>query len=264
METLSSLIHTIWDDINQDMEAIPISNIEYEVCALVNKLYDPNYFNNQKKNKIGNYDSNKPLIQKHKNTVSCDAKIIKICKLLLIDNIDPLDMIFVNAYYRRILRAKLEMDFMNGLVSPGLVITYYSNYMIDEYICDTLRYLKVICNFLGIKSTIHENQSFKIDKLLPSLFWNNISEKFINLFGENKINYIEKDDDIEINSVDKAIFIENRIEIRRIQILKMLNNIFHTWSGSLLIYENDLVRVIPAIYIQRMTPKVCFNFKKGQ
>lgn len=259
---------TIWDDINNDTDVIVISNINYNPTSLSNSTYEVIDNRKQKraltrKNKQL-HDDYESIIQ-HKHQIDNDDDIDLLIKILFkqdeLANISSLDKVFLNCYYRKLLRSKLERDFIGKELLPGLIITSYSNYLIDQMIVLTLRYFRIICNYLGIPSTT-DSAVFSIDKLYMPSFWSSMSEKFVHVFGETLIN------PIEFNRFQHDI-IPNNIGSDKsddqIQVFVFLNTIFYVWSGSGLILLNNpeiqdetniMVKVVPATYITRMLPKL--------
>ena len=248
------MLSTIWDDINNNAEAIVITDIPYHCGSLSNILYeildDKEKFRNIIKNNniVGLY-SDIPLIQSHRNIIMNDTHLLDITRELFkskeIPNISATDYLFINSYYRKILRAKLERDNLD--LCKGLIIT--NDAETDIYIIKTLQLLKITCKFLGITSTTHR-ESFHMDKLISCTFWSNMSEKFISLFGEDRIEVIEE----YISNSTFGDVLAN--DILRTRVMVLLNVIFNIWSGSTLISEGDTITVVPATYITRMVSKL--------
>lgn len=244
------MLSTIWDDIDNDCDAITITEINYKYGSLSNNIYEVLY--NKAKLKIL-LKNNKGLfsqiqsIQAHKDTIISNPKVLNILPQLFsannIVNITAIDLLFINCYYRKLLRGKLEKDLIGKGLPTGLIIT--DNAENDVYIVETLRLLRVICNFLNVSSTTDEN-SFHIDKIDNLIFWSSISEKFLRLFGEERITVVKE----YIDSLpDSELYVGSRTEI-----MVLLNVIFNMWSGSTLVVEKDTVKIIPATYMKRMLP----------
>lgn len=255
------MLSTIWDDIDNELEAIVISDIKYHPTSLSNNIYEILHDSTSrhkilKSNKIKGLYSNLQLIQDHRDIIHSDEKISKVIQLLFkTSDITSTDKLFINSYLRKLLRAKLELDFADKELVIGQIITGYSNELTDISIMKTLKLLRLICKFLGIKSTF-ESGTFSKDKLYMPSFWNSISCKFFELFGESKINVIDVDDPIELTTIDAVTLSAKQREIRETQVLMLLNNIFNIWCGSTLMIEHDMVKVVPALFVTRLLTKL--------
>lgn len=258
------MLSTIWEDIDNDAEAIVLTDTKYKPTSLSNKLYEildsrDNRRKALKQNTIHGLYSDLHLISKHRDNIMKDEILNMLVESLfkkeVATSITELDRIFLNSYCRRLLRAKLEEDYLDKDLVPGQIITEYINEETDAAIVETLRVLRVVCKFLGIRSTI-EPGSFSIDKLYVPAFWHSVSAKFVKLFGEVRIEVIDEDDDIPLKSMDAMNMKDGQKKIRQGQVLMLLNTIFNSWSGSILIVDKDIVKVVPATYINRMLPKL--------
>jgi len=241
------MISTIWDDINCCMPAIFITDPNYKLSSLTDVLYIIED-NPQKKQRMIKHsgvtrlfkDLNK--IKIHSGLLAKDENITALIHTLFkyeeIKTITPLDRVFLNSYFRRLLRAKLEENLSNSELVAGLVITCYENHEIDRAIVETLRVLRIICRYLGIESTTHDI-CFDISKLDHTCFWSSVSAKFIILYGEDRIAFVDPD-----------------MPFNRSIIITLLNTIFDLWSGSSVQINGDKVKVIPATYVTRMLPKL--------
>lgn len=230
----------IWDDIDNEADIIPISMFNYDSKYLTNNLYDILSNRNNRRSFINKNKSSKPDIKKiidHTNLIKTDVSInnliTHIFKKEQIDEITSIDKLFINVFYRKILRAKLESDFLNKELPKGLIITWKN---IDYQIVSTLRIIRIICNFLEIKSTISE-EFFSINKLDKNIFWIDISNKLINLFGENTVFLID-----ETSTRDNVFF--------------LLNIVFDKWSGTMLLVDNDIIKLKPSLYVKRLINKI--------
>ncbi len=239
------MLDTIYDDINYDAEAITITDINYEPGSLTNNLYniiEDKDFRQKilKKNKVKGLYKDLYQIQTHMSQIDSDEKIqtllTNLFKQTEIGSITALDKIFINCYYRHILRAKLELDFIGKEYHQGLILTKYSNIELDAILTKTLGTLRVICNYLGLKSTTTAG-TFSIEKLDNNILWPCVGSIFIELFGETRIPDIGN-------------------EFNRIYVFMLLNCIFNTWSGSVLSHDNEIVTIIPATYVTRMVFKL--------
>lgn len=248
-----SLLSSIWQDIDHAAEAIVVSDITYDPTSLSNSIYKIIDDREQrhkllKNNKVKGLYRDLDAIRQHRNNISNDPVVSLLIRQLFaaedLPSITELDYVYVNAYYRKLLRAQLEMNYIDKDLTLGLVITEYSNTNIDLAIMKTLRLLRVICKFLGITSTIQE-VTISADKLYNTTFWSNISEKFVEIFGEDRIEVIsEPDNEVE----DKTLC--------GVQALMLLNVIFNTWSGTTLIIKDKNVTIIPATFVLRLLPKL--------
>lgn len=256
------MLTTIWDDINHDAEAILILDADYKLSSLSNIIYD--IIDDKKRRRKVIKESKTPglygdieAIRSHRNLLISNQYIKMLIdgmfKLEHIASISPLDRVFLNAYYRRLLRAKIERDYIGKELVSGLIVTDYTNGDVDVTLVKTLRILRIVCKFLGITSTTHE-QTFDISKLYDPIFWNSVSSNFLYLFGENRITVVDEDDPLDINSMEALMMIECQKKTRQSQVLLLLNVIFNTWSGTMLVAVGDSIKVIPATYISRMLP----------
>ena len=275
------MLSTIWDDINREAEAIVIRDTKYNPGSLSNILYD--VIDNRTKRRQAILTSKvkgifKELgdIRSHRSQLENDENITMLIDALFKpeerDSITPLDRVFLNSYYRRLLRAKMEQDLIGKELPLGLIVTQYTNHETDVALVTTLRYLRIICRYLGIQSTI-DTASFPVEKLYMPSFWPSISEKFVGLFGETRITPIESDDELPDNNLEAIMLFNAQKQVRQAQVLMFLNVIFNAWSGSILSLDdttstkskNDrnttedhptIVRLVPATYVTRMLPKL--------
>ena len=255
-EALSPLA-TIWEDIEQGCESITLSEINYDPRYLNNTLYQlmdekklqRKLFRDQKswsRQSLRNLNVIQPVdikrIRKHcARSGKSEFMPLLISALIRpeeVNSIEPLDKVFLNSYYRRLLRAKLEQSMKGKELTPGLIVTHYGNHDADLAIMTTLRLLRVMCRHLGIESTT-ERKCFSIDKLDMPAFWTSMAEKFLPLFGEERVEPLTELEQGDMLSV--AMFI---------------NSIFRTWSGTEIELNRGMVEVIPATYITRMLPKM--------
>lgn len=258
------MLSTIWEDIDNEAEAIVLTDTKYQPTSLSNKLYE--IINDKearhkvlKGNKIRGLYADLSAIQEHEKVVMKDETLSMLVESLFkkedVASITALDRIFLNSYCRRLLRAKLEKDFNGKELVKGQVVTEYTNGETDAAIVETMQLLRVICRYLGIGSTI-EPGSFTQDKLYMPSFWFSISSKFVNLFGETRIQVIEKDEEFPLTSAEAMSLSSGQQQIRESQVFMLLNIVFNTWSGSTLVIEKDIVKVVPATYVNRMLPKL--------
>jgi hypothetical protein len=163
----------------------------------------------------------------------------------------------LNAYYRRIIRARLEYDYQGQQLLPGLVITGYANLEIDATLVGLLQIIRLICKFVGIESTFTSG-TFPLHKLYEPALWASITRKLITLLGETRIQPLVDGRDLplpEVSLEDQAVY-EGMKKIRQAEILGTLKTLFDLWSGSQLELSSDqtYIRVVPPLYIQRMMP----------
>jgi hypothetical protein len=252
---------TIWDDINAEVEALPVTSIKYDAGALSNKLYEiiddkAKLRRTLLKNKIIGLYKDLSLIQSHRETIENDRQLTIVIKQIFFSQteLSSLDKIFVNAYYRRILRARLEQDHLKKKITADMMIVGIKE--VDKCLRDALGLFWIICKYLGIASTTTPS-SFNRSKLDDTTFWAPVSEKLLQLFGENRIKLIEPPEENTTGSQHKnslaKIMEQNHL---RSGVFVMLNIAFNGWSGSVLMVEGDIITVVPATYITRMVTKL--------
>lgn len=259
----------IWDDIEKCVDYINIREVPYKQTSLFNDLYDTIHDLKKRRELIKKYKTpglfaEREIIDNYSKELANDSQFVIFIKSLFkeneIESITPLDMIFLNSYFRKLLRAKLERDLMNEQFPKGLVISQYKNDEIDKAIISTLQLMKLICKFLGIESTTHES-IFSLQKLYMPSLWRDISNKFVALFGEDRITPIVVRPDPEPDNLDAIAMQEGLKKIDQSKVLLFLKIIFNTWSGSDLILDGDNIKIIPARFITRMLPKLQIDYK---
>ena len=269
------VVETIWTDIDSEAETIVIEDFSYRLMSLSNLLYtiidDP--VARRKvllKNEVVGLYQDLSDVQVHAGRIMKNPEIQRLISDLFKEETIPLithvDGLFLNAFYRRLLRAKLEVNINKSIALTGVGVdsnkvaidTTFHQGMIDttfhqgriddqnqspqKYILDaplvrTLQLVQLICKYVGIPNTITAC-TFPASKLQISSLWRDISNKLIHYFGEDKIEPI-LNDGTEHPS----------------QVLLMLNVLFNLWSGSMLtIADIDTISVIPATYITRLIP----------
>lgn len=254
---------TIWDDINVDTGLLPITAVKYNLESMNNKLYEiidgrPKLRRILLKNKIIGSHKDLSSIQTHCGIVDADLQVTHVIKQIFMlhtqTTLSTLDKVFVNAYYRRLLRAKLEQDYLQKTIRDDLVIVGVKE--VDKCLLYALRLLRVICRYLDMTSTITPS-SFNVSKLDKTRFWFLVSEKLLQLFGENHIQLLGQPGDDTLHSYPKdaiaRITVQNNL---RSKIFSMLNTTFNIWSGSILTIKDDIITVVPATYITRMVTKL--------
>lgn len=257
-------LRDIWDDINYEAEAIVVSDINYEPGSLSNSIYEIIDDRTKrrrllKQSQVKGLYSDLDAIRKHRDVICSDENVTMLVQGLFkaeeTPSITPLDRIYLNAYYRRLLRAKMERDHHGKLLVSGHVVTEYTNSVTDASLVSALNLIKITCKFLGITSTTH-SESFHEDKLYMPCFWCNISSKFMALFGENRITVIDEDDPLQTNNLEAIMMLEGQKKIRKAQVLMLLNVVFNAWSGSTLVADGNIIKVLPATYVTRLLPKL--------
>lgn len=232
---------TIWEDITHDAEAIVIEDTSYDPALLSNIFYDIMDDRVKRrqvllKNKYRGLFKIIDDIRAHRTVLEKSEPLTHLITTLFhpekIHLITGLDRVYLNAYYRKVLRAKLERDYMGKELLSGVIITEYANYESDGPVAAALRGFRVICQVLGIPSTTHET-SFPLEKLSLMPLWKDIFSRFFKLYGENRMK------DLEETPGD---------------VLVMLNVIFNTWSGTTLTQHNTRIKVSPSTYIVRLLP----------
>lgn len=253
---------TIWEDINTDVEALPVLPIMYDAGSLTNKLYA--IIDNKaelrkvlRNNTVVGLYKDLQSIQAHCTTIREDKRLQRLINSIFVVNVElsSLDLVFVNAYYRRLMRARLEADYLNKNITTTALIT--GNKDDDKYIIQALRLFQLICRYLGIRSTT-SSSTFDSSKLDNDVFWSSVSEKLLTIFGENRIALI---DEYEYDCLIKPNIIKEikQQEITRSQTFILLNIVFNGWSGSILTVDSTnthIINIVPAMYITRMITKL--------
>lgn len=257
------MLSTIWDDINNEAESIPITDIKYDPMSLSNSTYD--IIDNRelrhklfKLKKTPNLYKDIDLIRQHRDAIEKDEDVLlATCDLFqkdCITSITSLDKIFINVYYRRLLRAKLERDYIAQELPKGLIVTQQID--IDSAIVETMQVLRIICKYLGVTSTTH-NEKFSLEKLYMPSFWTSISNKLFKLFGENRIEILPEEEPLKLDSVAAVMMANGKKKILQSKVLMMLNIVFNAWSGSILVStKDDRIQIVPATYVTRLLPKL--------
>ena len=181
---------TIWDDIDQEAyHTLPIVSSTKDVVLIDNYYTDTNF-----KNMMIDFFPHKIIL-----------------------NYD--DCFFLNYYYRKLLRVKLEQDFLSGKLETNTIITSYTTEQIDRSIIKALRLFKILCNYLNIPNTYCE--SIVNRKLFYNrTFWSSMADKFIDIFGENVVSNT-KELESEMNDYDYSF-----------QVIIFLHAIFDRWSNT--------------------------------
>jgi hypothetical protein len=259
------MLSTIWEDIDNEAEAIVLSETKYEPSSLSNKLYDILDDRDArrkvlKNNKIPGLFADLHLIRDHSEVIMKDETLTMLVESLFkkdeIASITSLDRVFLNSYCRRLLRAKVEKMYLEKELIRGLVVTEYTNGETDKAIIETMMLFRIVCRYLGISSTIDPG-TFSIEKLYMPSFWFSMTSKFVCLFGETRVDVIEADEQIPLTSAEAYALTDGMKDHRKAQVFTFLNIIFNAWSGSTLIMKDKYtVQVVPATYVTRMLPKL--------
>lgn len=199
----SNLKVTVWDDINNNKLSIEL--IPY---------YNPFI---------------KPGIRKTKFLIKQFFEALGLSYECL--NLDPYSLIFINYFYRKLLRVHLEIDFQNKNIEKGSVFTTYENSCIDICISRALRNIRIICRHLGLDNSFTEAK-LSVDKLLDFYFWSKISENFIEIYGEEYSNTLLILGDDNVNGDGKC---DQNVS----KVVRIINTIFYLWSGSQVFYDNN-------------------------
>ena len=133
------------------------------------------------------------------------------------------------------MRSDLNIDY---------IFTSAANVEYDNTLRAHLKYLKVICNYLGISNT-YASEEFEISKLNMPSFWMSIAENYFCLLGENRIELL---DTLESDPVENQI----------VKVYNLLSVIIYSWSGSILVNSGGIgkVKIVPALYVTRLINKL--------
>lgn len=225
------MLYDVW--ISSDENIRPITKVKYKSSSLTNLLYEI-IDNRNKRREIIRSNKAKELlpdlrfIRKHRDNIVHDEEMnyFLTCYFqpMYINTITPLDRVFLNFFYKKLLRAKLEQDFIGReLPKDGLKIRLIAY----------LALLRLICQYLNVDSSI-DKDTFNVSLLSDYPFWQYISRKFHEILGER----------------DVIILNDNR------QVLLLLNKILNNWSGSILREDGNLVKIIPLKCITRLVSKL--------
>jgi hypothetical protein len=251
---------SLWDDVSQEKEFIPISPVDYRCYVLTNLLYE--VIDNRdkmrkalKEGRLVDQSNDIVAVKKHMATIRQDEQVMAMYRAFCKAGVETeLDLVYFNMYYRRLLRAGLERSFIGRTIEDNLILTEYNNHDVDRAIISTMRLLRIICAFLGIASTT-DSAVFHLDKLNSPAFWGSMSEKFIPLLGEKRISILDgalpKDPTLQDWAMARGY-----VKIAQSQVLMFLQVVFMTWSGTALVLEGDNIRVTPNISILRLLPQL--------
>lgn len=199
------------------------------------------------------------LIQSHRQKLQRSPVLNNLIKALFEPEaeaqIQPTDLLFLNAYYRRILRARLERDYEGRELLPGLVITGYHNFEMDASMVGLLQLLRLICKYLGLKSTFHTG-TFPLEKLYEPSLWASITRKLIQLLGETRIQPLASDLPLPRVTLEDQAMYDGLKKVRQAEVLGVLKTLFNLWSGAQLELSSDhtQVHLKSPLYIQRLMP----------
>lgn len=217
-------MNSIWDDISREQDIIPVIEVSYPLT----KISEDNYY--KFSSKTINLD--RTFLQQTDDSV---ILLILCNKIFDTSLITPVDKVYINLYYRKVLRKYIEEKYINLSLTNNLIITDLK-YDFDQYILKYLQILRIVCKYLGIPNT-YTASSFDKNKLNNKTFWNNISEHMIPVWGENVHN----------------IILPN-VELTYIFLAKLFNFWSHT---KLKLNDNDSkIHVIPSVIISSLSFKL--------
>ncbi len=267
---------TVWDDINDEEPFVPImnpvditfpfyiSNVMYDILYTDGTL---NALMNTKKINIPINMSNVNVHHYHKQYPIDINKYHKIFRLarkemlklptsrtfmfhihMLIQeeyrrNITITDYLFINSYYRRILRAQLELLYNTDkakVLSFINACNYFDRYVKQTMIL-TLNCIGILCRYLGIPNTC-TCTSFPKKKLYMPTFWNDISHKFLKIFGEETMKMLDISGDMELSKYLHILLAFN-----------VLKTILYIWNGTIVELKEKTVHVYPSYVVNRLT-----------
>jgi len=246
-------METVFDDIDSSSEALTISPVKYDpfcLTDLVIKVIDDQeeLRKNIKKGEMMILSKYLDDIRQHRLTIMHDTnineKIARLCQRALIEKLTPLDRIYFNAYYRKVLRAQLELKYQQKEFASNIIITNVMNVQIDKLILTTLRLLKIMCAFLAIPS-IAQGGTFTTDKLYNPAFWSSLSAKFVPIFGENRIEILS---DHQLQGMSEKLTSGPKRFIQA-QTLMFLTEVFNRWCGTTLRLKEEIVYVYPSEFV---------------
>lgn len=257
-----SLLSAVWDDIDEERD-LPVTACNYKPESLVNPIY--RMIDDQKQrhrilraNTAPGLYSDLDKIRMHREVLITSPVINGVIQSLFPpeerESILPMDRVFLNSFYRRLIRARIERDYLERDLPKGLVIVSYSEGQSDSALVETLRLLRLVCKYLGIRSTTHPD-SFDKSKLDDRhlKYWVNIAGRFIALMGENTIPPLSEENPYFGSSPMKT---QEEIAAASSTVYVCLTIIFTKWSGSVLRTHQDTVYVEPAIPVVRLMDKM--------
>lgn len=252
------------DDIISGGEAVPIDDIDYDPVTLSDTMYkmlvDKEFRRKTlKNNKFRGLYANIDKVLHHVTTIESNEDVNITVSLLfppdVRHDITPIDLLFLNCNYIKLIRAKIETEYLNIPVVNGSIITGYQNTETDYALAQCMSLFRIVCRFLGMKSTV-DSVTFSIDKLKNIRFWASVSNKFLTVFGEEIVTPIE-DVELPVKPALETMVMENEVEqMCIVKSLMFLSTVFGRWSGTSFTRKNDNVRVEPAIYVTKLLPKM--------
>jgi hypothetical protein len=258
-----SLLPTVWDDIDHGADFMFV-NADYQVGSLTNIMFK--MITNPavkraifKTNQHPGLYSDLDKIRAHAVTLTDNPKITGLISHLFPaehrGSITPLDRVYLNSCYRKLLRAHIEVKYLTEELPNGLIIMGAEHVTSDRALVGCLRLLRIICKFLGLHSTTQPG-SFPKSKLAEHSLWHSLSVKFIPLMGEDLIPPIEKEIKPLTPSSDLGAMLEEKDLLIHTKAYMFLNIVFMAWSGSILKAQGEMVHLEPAVYVTRMLPKL--------
>jgi len=259
------MFSTLHEDLDtDDIDTILVSVAPYNHRSLTNELYEilddkdarkRVLHQNKEKGKYRALSS----IQKHRSDLVRSPIINKLLITLFrdecIQQIISTDLLFINAFYRRICRAKLEYVCSAHELNFGMTIPEYPTYEIPPQMVGLLQIIRLICKIVGIESSIHAT-TFSLEKLYIPVLWYGIAEKLITLLGETRIALPSEREPLPTGTLEQQAIYDGLKKVRQSEILRMLKTVFMLWSGSELLLSKDHNSIIvkPATYVVRLMP----------
>jgi hypothetical protein len=250
------------DDIISGTKFSSIDVIDYDPVSLTDNMYkmlcDKKHRREVlKNNKFRGVYASIDKILHHVTVIDNNEAFSRILAPLFLQdqrhNVTPVDLVFLNCNYNKLVRAKIEAELLSTPIVNGSIITGYQNTETDYTLAQCLLLFRIVCRYLGMKSTV-DTTTFSIDKLKNTRFWASVTNKFLTVFGEEVVDPVEEIE-IPIKPALETLLIENEIEQRCImKSLIFLNEVFGKWSGTYFTRKGDVVQVTPAIYIAKLLP----------
>lgn len=260
---VTTLLPTVWDDINHGADFMFV-NGNYQIGSLTNVMFqmitDPAVKRKiLKANQHGGLYGDLPAIRAHAEVLAQEPKLTGLIAQLFPKearaSITPLDRVYLNSCYRKLLRAHIELKYQNQELPDGLIIMGMQHVETDRCLVGCLQLLRICCKFLGLRSTT-EPGSFPKSKLGMHSFWHSMSSKFIPLMGENLVPPVEKEIKGLTPATDPNAALEEKDLLIHTKSYMFLNIVFSAWSGAILKAKGETVYLEPAVYVTRMLPKL--------
>lgn len=258
-----ALVSTAWDDIDNGADFMFV-NGDYKIESLTNIMFEMISDPRRKrqvlaKNQHPGLYGDLANIRAHADKLAQNSKITDLVARLFPAHerltITPLDRVYLNSCYRKLLRAQIEQKYLAQELPDGLIIMGEQQAVADRAMVRCLQLLRIICKFLGLQSTIDPG-SFPKSKLTAHTLWYSMSEKFVPLMGEDRIPIIEKEMKVLSPSHNPLAVKEETDLMVSTKSYLFLNIVLMSWSGSILKAEGETVHLVPAVYVTRMLPKL--------